>query len=53
MSQNGQNNKCPRSSQNKIIIHFAVVRPTRSTKMRTRTHLSSGGKDSRLSYQTP
>ncbi len=25
MSQNGQDNKCPRSSQSKIIIHFAVA----------------------------
>ena len=30
-----------------------IVRPTSSTKMRTRTHLSSGGKDSRQSYETP
>jgi hypothetical protein len=29
------------------------VRPTSSTKMRTHTHLSSGGKDSRQSYETP
>ena len=25
MSQNGQDNKCPRSSQSKIIIHFEVA----------------------------
>ncbi len=25
MSQNGQDNKCPRSSQSKIIMHFAVA----------------------------
>ncbi len=25
MSQNGQDNKCPRSSQSKIVIHFAVA----------------------------
>jgi hypothetical protein len=25
VSQNGQDDKCPRSSQSKIIIHFAVA----------------------------
>ncbi len=29
------------------------VRPTSSTKMHTHTHLSSGGKDFRQSYETP
>jgi hypothetical protein len=35
------------------ILRQGCVRPTSSTKMRTRTHLSSGGKDSCQSYETP